>query len=190
MQEPLWKISGTENRTLQMKKSFGAAKGSQCHEFITELEQGYDTDIGRWGVKLSGGQKQRFSIARVFLKNPPILILMKPPLRWITKVKKNCAAVFWKIWQRTGPRLSLPTGFPLFRRLREFWCATEDGIAEEGTHEETDEKRGNLQQPVSAVFCLKNQKIYALHHIKTLMMERKRRMWRINTERKQCHDSR
>lgn len=52
-----------------------AAKAANAHDFITELAQGYDTPIGERGVKLSGGQKQRVSLARVFLKNPPLLIL-------------------------------------------------------------------------------------------------------------------
>ena len=52
-----------------------AAKRANIHDYITELDEGYDTVIGERGVKLSGGQKQRLSIARVFLKNPPVLIL-------------------------------------------------------------------------------------------------------------------
>ncbi len=67
-------ISAMANSMPAMTKSLAAAKKANAHDFILALPDGYDTDIGQRGVKLSGGQKQRFSIARVFLKDPPIII--------------------------------------------------------------------------------------------------------------------
>ena len=97
-----------------------AAKAANAHEFIMELEQGYDTDIGQRGVKLSGGQKQRLSIARVFLKNPPILIFDEA-----TSALDNESE---KIVQQSLENLAKDrttfvwSTISTIRKAREFWC--------------------------------------------------------------------
>ena len=118
-----------------------AAKAANAHEFIMELENGYDTDIGQRGVKLSGGQKQRLSIARVFLKNPPILIFDEA-----TSALDNESE---KIVQKSLEDLAKDrTTFVIAHRLstirkaQRILVLTEDGIAEEGTHEELMKKNG------------------------------------------------
>lgn len=111
-----------------------AAMAANAHEFIMGLPQGYDTDIGQRGVKLSGGQKQRLSIARVFLKNPPVLIFDEA-----TSALDNESE---KVVQQSLERLAKNrTTFVIAHRLSTIRNAerilvlTEDGIAEEGTHE-------------------------------------------------------
>lgn len=112
-----------------------AAKKANAHDFIMELEQGYDTDCGQRGVKLSGGQKQRISIARVFLKNPPILIFDEA-----TSALDNESE---EIVQRSLERLAKQrTTFVIAHRLstirnaKHICVLTEDGIAEQGTHDQ------------------------------------------------------
>ncbi|NLK21875.1 MAG: ABC transporter ATP-binding protein [Epulopiscium sp.] len=112
-----------------------AAKNANAHEFIMELPDGYDTDIGQRGVKLSGGQKQRLSIARVFLKNPPILIFDEA-----TSALDNESE---KVVQNSLEKLAKNrTTFVIAHRLstiknaQKILVLTEDGIAEEGNHKE------------------------------------------------------
>ena len=118
-----------------------AAKQANAHEFIMNLPNGYQTDIGQRGVKLSGGQKQRLSIARVFLKNPPILIFDEA-----TSALDNESE---KIVQESMEKLAKNrTTFVIAHRLSTIQNAqriivlTDHGIEEEGTHEELMEKNG------------------------------------------------
>ncbi|MGI6115027.1 MULTISPECIES: ABC transporter ATP-binding protein [unclassified Clostridium] len=118
-----------------------AAKQAGAHEFITQLSQGYDTDVGERGVRLSGGQKQRISIARVFLKNPPVLILDEA-----TSALDNESE---RLVQRSLEELAKGrTTFTIAHRLTTIRNATlilvltEDGIAERGTHEELMARQG------------------------------------------------
>ena len=118
-----------------------AAKLAGAHEFISTLEHGYDTYVGERGVKLSGGQKQRISIARVFLKNPPILILDEA-----TSALDNESE---RIVQESLEKLAKGrTVFTIAHRLTTIRNAnmilvlTENGIEEQGTHKELIDKGG------------------------------------------------
>ena len=117
------------------KEVIEAAKNANAHEFIMSFPDGYDTDIGQRGIKLSGGQKQRLSIARVFLKNPPILIFDEA-----TSALDNESE---KVVQESLEKLaSNRTTFVIAHRLTTIQNAqkiivlTEEGIAESGTHEQ------------------------------------------------------
>lgn len=118
-----------------------AAKNANAHEFIMSFPNGYDTDIGQRGIKLSGGQKQRLSIARVFLKNPPILIFDEA-----TSALDNESE---RIVQESLEKLAKNrTTFVIAHRLTTIQNAekilvlTEEGIAESGTHEELLQQGG------------------------------------------------
>ena len=118
-----------------------AAKRANAHEFIMSFPEGYDTDIGQRGVKLSGGQKQRLSIARVFLKNPPILIFDEA-----TSALDNESE---QVVQKSLEELAKArTTFVIAHRLstirnaKRILVLTENGIEEEGTHEELMSKKG------------------------------------------------
>lgn len=118
-----------------------AAKRAGAHEFIMQLPDGYDTYIGERGVKLSGGQKQRLSIARVFLKNPPILILDEA-----TSALDNESEL---LVQKSLEELAKGrTTFTIAHRLTTIrnadviWVLTDKGVEEQGTHQELMDKHG------------------------------------------------
>ena len=118
-----------------------AAKLAGAHDFIIGLENGYDTYVGEHGVKLSGGQKQRISIARVFLKNPPILILDEA-----TSALDNESEHL--VQQSLDGLMKGRTTFTIAHRLTTIRGAatilvlTEDGIVEQGSHEALMAKKG------------------------------------------------
>ncbi len=130
---------GKDNATDEEIKE--AAKMAGAHEFIESLPNGYNTYVGERGVKLSGGQKQRISIARVFLKNPPILILDEA-----TSALDNESE---RLVQKSLEELTKGrTTFTIAHRLTTIKNAdrilvlTENGIEESGTHAELIEKNG------------------------------------------------
>ncbi len=112
-----------------------AAKLAGADEFISELEDGYDTYVGERGARLSGGQKQRISIARVFLKNPPILILDEATSALDNEseyyVQKSLAEL-----SRGRTTITIAHRLTTIRNADRILVLTEDGIAEQGTHDE------------------------------------------------------
>ena len=122
-----------------------AARKAGAHDFINELRDGYETYVGERGVKLSGGQKQRISIARVFLKNPSILILDEA-----TSALDNESefAVAQSLNELAEGRTTLTIAHRLssIRNADRILVLTQEGIVEEGTHEQLLEMRGIYYQ--------------------------------------------
>lgn len=118
-----------------------AAKKANAHNFIMALPDAYDTDIGQRGVKLSGGQKQRLSIARVFLKNPPIIIFDEATSSLDNESEKAVQESFEKL---TDNRTTLVIAHRLstVRNAQRIIVLTDDGIYEQGTHDELIARNG------------------------------------------------
>ena len=112
-----------------------AARKANAHDFIMQLPAGYDSDIGQRGVKLSGGQKQRLSIARVFLKDPPVLIFDEATSSLDNESER---AVQESLERLTNDRTTLVIAHRLstVRNARRIIVLTDNGIDEQGTHEE------------------------------------------------------
>jgi len=118
-----------------------AAKNANAHEFIMELPDGYDTYIGQRGVKLSGGQKQRLSIARVFLKNPPILIFDEATSALDNESEKIVQESLEKL-AKNRTTFVIAHRLSTIRNAKSIIVITEEGIKERGTHSELMEHGG------------------------------------------------
>ncbi|NDO18350.1 ABC transporter ATP-binding protein [Lachnospiraceae bacterium MD329] len=118
-----------------------AAKLAGAHEFISALPHGYNTYVGERGVKLSGGQKQRISIARVFLKNPPILILDEATSALDNESEKIVQDSLEKL-AKGRTVFTIAHRLTTIRNASTILVLTENGIEEQGTHQELIDKGG------------------------------------------------
>jgi len=125
-----------------------AARRAHLQDFIVSLPNGYETQIGERGLKLSGGQKQRLAIARMFLKNPPILILDEATSALDTETEMIIQTALSEL-AKNRTTLIIAHRLATIRNANRIVVVTEEGIAEQGTHDELIEKGGlfaNLHQ--------------------------------------------
>lgn len=127
--------------TATKEEVIAAAKEANAYDFIMSLPNGFDTDIGQRGIKLSGGQKQRLSIARVFLKNPPILIFDEATSALDNESEKVVQESMEKL-AKNRTTLVIAHRLSTIRNAEKILVLTENGIEEQGTHNELINKKG------------------------------------------------
>ena len=147
VQQDVYLFSGTIMENIRYGKPdategeiIEAAKLASAYDFIRELEEGFDTYVGERGVKLSGGQKQRISIARVFLKNPPILILDEAT----SALDNNSEAVIQEsleVLSKGRTTITIAHRLTTIQNADMIVVMTADGIVEKGSHEELMENK-------------------------------------------------
>jgi len=142
VQQDVYLFAGTVMNNIRYGKHdatdeeiIAAAKNANAHDFIMALPNGYQTDIGQRGIKLSGGQKQRISIARVFLKNPPILIFDEATSALDNESEKVVQESLEKL-ARNRTTFVITHRLSTIKNAQRIVVLTEEGITEEGTHEE------------------------------------------------------
>lgn len=128
-----------------------AAKKANAHEFIMALENGYNTYIGERGVKLSGGQKQRLSIARIFLKNPPILILDEATSALDNETEKIIQEALFDLAENRTT-LIIAHRLATIKNADRIIVLTDEGIVEEGEHKKLLENKGIYSKLYKAQF--------------------------------------
>lgn len=156
VQQDVYLFSGSILENIRYGKSdatkedvIQAAKEANAHEFIMSFPNGYDTDIGQRGAKLSGGQKQRLSIARVFLKNPPILIFDEAT----SALDNESEGVVQKGMEELAANRTtfvIAHRLSTIRNAQKILVLTEDGIVEEGTHQELLQQKGVYEKLYNA----------------------------------------
>ena len=148
VQQDVYLFAGTILENIQYGKPgasreevIEAAKRANAHDFIMSFPEGYDTDIGQRGVKLSGGQKQRLSIARVFLKNPPILIFDEATSALDNESEKVVQDSLETL-AKNRTTFVIAHRLSTIRNAQKILVLTENGIAESGSHKELIAKGG------------------------------------------------
>ena len=134
---------------------YEAAQKANALEFIEKLENGFDTYIGERGVKLSGGQKQRIAIARIFLKNPKILILDEATSALDNESEQLVQSALFEL-SKGRTTLIIAHRLSTIKRADRIIVLTENGIEEEGTHEDLLEKEGIYRNLYMMQFREKN----------------------------------
>lgn len=141
VQQDVYLFSGTIRDNIAYGKPdasdeeiINAAKRANIHDFISELPDGYHTFVGERGTRLSGGQKQRISIARVFLKNPPILILDEATSALDNESERRIQKSLEEL-SKDRTTITIAHRLSTIQNADEIIVITEDGITERGTHE-------------------------------------------------------
>lgn len=148
VQQDVYMFSGTIKENIGYGKPeatdeeiMEAAKRANIHDYIMSLEDGYDTYVGERGVKLSGGQKQRISIARVFLKNPPILILDEATSALDNESERFIQKSLEEL-SKNRTTIVIAHRLSTIRNADEIIVINNEGIQERGNHEQLIEKQG------------------------------------------------
>lgn len=157
VQQDVYLFSGTVLENIEygrpgasMEDVVSAAKMAGAHEFITGLKDGYNTYVGERGVKLSGGQKQRISIARVFLKNPPVLILDEATSALDNESEQLVSQSLERL-SKGRTTVTIAHRLTTIQNADRILVLSDNSIVEEGNHEELLLKKGMYYQLYTSV---------------------------------------